>query len=387
MKFLLPNNLESLIKTLNKHGYEAFAVGGCVRDTLMNNIPKDWDVTTNATPHQVKKIFRRTVDTGIAHGTVSILIGDDTFEVTTYRIDGEYEDNRHPTSVEFTRNLRDDLLRRDFTINAMAYSEETGIIDYFDGIKDIKNHTIKCVGSAFRRFDEDALRILRAIRFSSQLGFNIEENTLKAMKDLVYKLEYISVERIREEILKALNSNNPSKLIIINEIGASKYIFSRDIFINTEVFKLIMQTNNLNIRLAIFLMYFKLEPKNELKKLKFDNKTIKLVCNLIDFIDYKLDSDYNIKKLMCKIGYQTTISVVIMQKILSVNLSEKIIDRIKFIHSNECYLIKDLAIKGGDLLALGYKGEEIGKTLDYLLNMVQKNNTLNTYEILKKELQ
>ncbi|MDF2952130.1 MAG: polynucleotide adenylyltransferase/metal dependent phosphohydrolase, partial [Anaerocolumna sp.] len=183
MKIQLPQKVDYIINQLIIHGYEAYAVGGCVRDSILGKEPEDWDITTSATPLEVKKIFRRTIDTGIAHGTVTVMMEKEGFEVTTYRIDGEYEDNRHPKSVEFTANLVEDLKRRDFTINAMAYNSEDGLVDVFGGLEDINLRMIRCVGSAFDRFDEDALRILRALRFSAQLGFTIEKETMEAIRE------------------------------------------------------------------------------------------------------------------------------------------------------------------------------------------------------------
>ena len=179
MKIQLPEKVNMIINRLQEHGYEAYAVGGCVRDSILGRVPDDWDITTSATPLETKALFQRTFDTGIEHGTITVLIDKDAFEVTTYRVDGEYEDNRHPKEVTFTRCLKEDLLRRDFTINAMAYNESEGLVDIFGGIQDLQDGVIRCVGNAEERFGEDALRILRAVRFAAQLDFDIEEGTRK----------------------------------------------------------------------------------------------------------------------------------------------------------------------------------------------------------------
>lgn len=200
MKINIPSNVEWILNTLRAHGYEAFAVGGCVRDTMLGRTPGDWDITTSARPEQVKAVFRHTVDTGLQHGTVTVLKDHTGYEVTTYRIDGEYEDGRHPKSVEFTAELREDLRRRDFTINAMAYSHETGVVDLFGGMEDLKQGVIRCVGNPVDRFTEDALRILRAIRFSAQLGFEIEEGTRDALALIAPNLKNVSKERIMTEL-------------------------------------------------------------------------------------------------------------------------------------------------------------------------------------------
>ena len=184
MKITLPEQVKTIIEKLEENGYEGFAVGGCVRDALLFRNPDDWDITTSAKPEQVKELFKRTVDTGIQHGTVTVLLDREGFEVTTYRIDGEYEDSRHPREVCFTSNLTEDLKRRDFTINAMAYSEKRGLVDEFDGVLDLKQGIIRCVGNPEERFSEDALRILRAVRFAAQLGFQIEEKTFSAIRRL-----------------------------------------------------------------------------------------------------------------------------------------------------------------------------------------------------------
>ena len=180
----IPGNVERIIRTLNDHGYEAYAVGGCVRDTLLDRKPGDWDITTSARPQEVKELFRRTIDTGIQHGTVTVMMDRTGYEVTTYRIDGEYEDGRHPKQVEFTSSLIEDLKSRDFTINAMAYSHETGIVDEFGGVEDLNAKTIRCVGDPMERFTEDALRILRVIRSSAQTCCTIEEHTWTAIRKI-----------------------------------------------------------------------------------------------------------------------------------------------------------------------------------------------------------
>ena len=212
MKINLPENVKRIIDDLSNAGFEAYAVGGCVRDSILGRVPNDWDITTSAKPEDVKKVFKRTVDTGIKHGTVTVLMGRETYEVTTYRIDGEYEDSRHPKSVEFTANLKEDLLRRDFTINAMAYNDTDGLVDIFGGLEDIESKTIRCVGVAKERFTEDALRLLRAIRFAAQLGYRIEDETYKAIGELSDTLAKISAERIQAELNKILLSDNPAML-------------------------------------------------------------------------------------------------------------------------------------------------------------------------------
>ena len=180
LTIMVPGAVREILKTLQDAGYEAYIVGGCVRDAILGLEPKDWDITTSALPEQVKSLFSNTVDTGIQHGTVMVIRHGTGYEVTTYRIDGEYKDGRHPENVVFTRSLAEDLKRRDFTINAFAYSPEKGVVDMFDGLEDLENRLIRCVGDPNARFSEDALRIMRAVRFSAQLAFKIETVTLAA---------------------------------------------------------------------------------------------------------------------------------------------------------------------------------------------------------------
>ncbi len=224
MKIQMPEKVNYIIEALLAAGHEAYAVGGCVRDSLLNRTADDWDITTSASPYEVKALFRRTVDTGIQHGTVTVMLDKDGFEVTTYRIDGEYEDGRHPKQVSFTKELAEDLRRRDFTINAMAYNDAVGMVDIFGGTEDLERKIIRCVGVAGERFDEDALRILRAYRFSAQLGFTIEEETRRAAAERAQNLKKISAERIRVELTKLLLSAHPDRLLMAWEDGVTQMV-------------------------------------------------------------------------------------------------------------------------------------------------------------------
>lgn len=220
----LPENVKYIISTIEGNNLEAYAVGGCVRDTILGKEPDDWDITTSALPTQVKSFFKRTIDTGIAHGTVTVMLDKTGYEVTTYRIDGDYSDGRHPDTVEFSVRLVDDLMRRDFTINAMAYNDKYGLVDEFDGITDLNNKIIRCVGKPEERFSEDALRMMRAIRFSAQLTFSIENNTLNAIRTLAPTISKISMERIHVELGKTLLSPNPDYVLMYSQTGLFKYI-------------------------------------------------------------------------------------------------------------------------------------------------------------------
>lgn len=219
----IPENAARILQTLQENGYEAYVVGGCVRDMILGREPGDWDITTSAEPLQVKALFRRTIDTGIQHGTVTVMMGHEGYEVTTYRMDGEYKDHRHPKEVIFTPTLIEDLRRRDFTINAMAYNPQTGLIDAFDGMGDLRRRCIRCVGDPLERFEEDALRMLRGIRFAGQLEFEVETATFDAMTVKASTLVHVSAERIRTELTKLLISGGSDRLLLAVQTGLSRY--------------------------------------------------------------------------------------------------------------------------------------------------------------------
>ncbi len=224
LKIRLPENVTGILRTLEERGFEAFAVGGCIRDSLLGRVPEDWDITTSARPEEIKAAFRRTVDTGIAHGTVTVMIGDESYEVTTYRIDGEYLDGRHPSEVVFTDAVSEDLRRRDFTINAMAYNESRGLLDLYGGREDLKRGIIRCVGDPDERFGEDALRILRAVRFAAQLDFDIDAATRNAVSNHAPRLKAVSKERILTELTKLICSAHMEKVSDIFQLGIVPYV-------------------------------------------------------------------------------------------------------------------------------------------------------------------
>ena len=434
IKILLPEKVNMIIKTIQAAGFEAYAVGGCVRDSILGRIPDDWDITTSANPQEIKKIFKRTIDTGIQHGTVTVMMDKEGFEVTTYRIDGEYEDSRHPKEVTFTSNLREDLRRRDFTINAMAYNEEVGLIDIFGGISDIEKKIIRCVGDAKERFTEDALRMMRAVRFSAQLGYSIAEDTKEAIKELAPNLKNISAERIQVELVKLVVSNNPDYLRVAYETGITAQVLPE--------FDLCMETDQNNphhkysvgehilhsmkhieadkvLRLSM-LFHDMGKPKaktedeqgihhfyghNEiseniaeevLKRLRFDNDTLYKVKSLVFFHDYHPGlTDKSVRKFVTKIGKELVPFYLLVQradvlaqseykredKLAKIDEVSRIFDGI--IERGECLSLKDLAVNGKDLIALGMKpGKEIGETLEHFLQMVIANPSLNEKEIL-----
>ncbi len=225
MKIKLPDEVNNIIAQLESHGYEAYIVGGCVRDALLGRNPEDWDITSNALPEDIKRIFPVTIDTGIAHGTVTVRRNKKNYEVTTYRVDGEYIDSRHPENVTFVRNLKEDLRRRDFTVNAMAYNDRVGLVDEFSGFADLKSGIIRCVEDPYRRFSEDALRMLRAVRFLAQLDFSLENKTREAISSLAGNLSKISAERICSEFIKIITGNHPEAILEIYNLHLTKSFF------------------------------------------------------------------------------------------------------------------------------------------------------------------
>ena len=341
MKIQLPEKVSEIINTLQENGHEAYAVGGCVRDSILGRIPDDWDITTSATPLETKELFKRTFDTGIEHGTITVLLDKDAFEVTTYRVDGKYEDSRHPKEVTFTRSLSEDLLRRDFTINAMAYNDTEGLVDIFGGMEDLQNKTIRCVGNAEARFGEDALRILRAVRFASQLGFEIEEETRQGITKLAPTLANISAERIQVELIKMLVAPNPELLRTAYELGITKVILPEfDEMMATEqetphhmysvgehtlkAISLVRPDKVLRLTMLFHdiakplmktvdengVAHFKTHDvkgvdmtKAILRRLKFDNDTMNKVVKLVQYHDYRMPAEpKNVRKAMNKIG-------------------------------------------------------------------------------------
>lgn len=394
----LPEDVKFIIKTLIKNGYEAYIVGGCVRDSIIGRNINDWDMTTSAEPEKVVELFDKVILTGIKHGTVTIVINNNHYEITTFRNDGEYDDNRHPVKVEFVKTLREDLARRDFTINAIAYNDDCGIQDYFNGIRDLDIKIIRTVGNAALRFNEDALRMLRAVRFSAQLGFEIDKNTFEAIKKVSSNIVYISKERVRDELNKIILSDN-TKFIALKNSKLLEYLIPELNDINNDK---LLQLNNIDkdiiVRLAILLIDLGENLSEDiLKRFKYDNNTINNVKLLIKNKDYDLDNIVNIKKLLNIIGEDLMYDLVSIKKsqvILSsdgnknykLSLIEKSLANIKdILNSGQCYSLKQMKINGKDLISLGYeKGKNIGEVLNYLLNLVMENSQLNDRDILMR---
>lgn len=441
LKMNIPEEVGIILKTLQQANFEAYVVGGCVRDALLGREANDFDVTTNAEPHEIKELFTKTIDTGLKHGTVTVRINHKSYEVTTFRIDGEYLDNRHPESVTFTKSLKEDLRRRDFTINAFAYNDKDGLVDYFDGLNDLKNKVIRSIDDPYKRFNEDGLRILRAIRFSAQLGFEIEDNTKKAMKELSYLLKNISKERIRDEFVKILMSEHPEKLNEARELGLTKYFLSDfDILFDTKqenphhiydvgrhtIEAIKVSKKDLIIRLSLLFHDFgkpgtKTYDKKgiahfykhailsenlanlNLKSLKFPNLIIKEVCFLIaHHDDIIVPKEKYVRRAINKISPELFPLLLEIRRCDIMAQSDldkekrlndnKLIEEyyLKIMKNEDCLSLKDLAVNGDDLKSLGFKGKEIGKILSRMLDVVidepnknSKNYLLSNIEIFK----
>ena len=440
----LPEKVKHIIDTLNDAGFEAFAVGGCVRDSILGRIPKDWDITTSAKPLEVKKLFRRTVDTGIQHGTVTIMMGDEGYEVTTYRIDCEYEDMRHPKEVIFTDLLVEDLKRRDFTINAMAYSDKTGLVDEFDGLSCIESKTIKAVGNAHDRLTEDALRILRALRFSAELDYVIDDELSAAIKELAPNLTRISAERICTELVKLIKSDHPERLRDACALGVTGIVLPEfDVCIKTgqntphhmytvgehtihtlmEINKFKEEFSDRENRILKLTMLFHdfgkpaartVDKKNGLEhfyghpeisekmaveimqRLKMDNDTIDNVRKLVRYHDYRPELTLpNVRRLMVTVGPDR------MKMLLRVRIADTLSqseyerdDKLAYIASltekyeeivenKDCLSIKELAVSGNDLISHGIApGPALGEKLKAMLEDVLDNPEHNTRDYL-----
>jgi len=426
MEIFIPKEVKFLIDRICKSGYEAFIVGGCVRDSILNIKPNDYDITTNANPNEIIDIFNdyKIIDTGIKHGTVSIILNDNIYEITTYRIEGEYENNRRPKNVEFTSNIEEDLRRRDFTINAMAYNEKLGIIDKFNGLEDLKKRTIKTVGNPDERFEEDGLRMIRAIRFSSKLGFIIEKNTLNSIYKNAYIIKNISIERINDEFTKTLLSDNPQNVALLYKTNIFRYLgiyFS----LNENHYKKLEKNidilrsceKNLLDRLIILeylisneilkdidsdkkYKYYceNIKKVNIINNLRYSNKVINYCNDIMDYMIKDIEKIDNviIKKYLNKIGYEKLNKVLELKLLYNVFLDNKntieflkeCINKLNQIENNkECYTIKGLDIDGKILKDLGYNGKQIGEKLDFLLDEVIKNPLLNKKEILMSLLE
>ena len=434
MQIQIPENANEIIATLAEAGYEAYVVGGCVRDAILGREAADWDITTNARPEQVKALFPRTVDTGLQHGTVTVLNGKEGFEVTTYRIDGEYLDGRHPEQVLFTPNLLEDLKRRDFTINAMAYNEKEGLVDAFGGIGDLERGQIRCVGDPRERFTEDALRILRAVRFSAQLDFEIEAETKAALAEFAPRLTKVSAERIQAELVKLAVSPHPEEFYTACETGITRVILPEfDEAMETpqnnphhcytvgrhmiesmrqiepdKVLRLTMLFHDIGKPVVRstgedgvdhFFGHADVSAQmacDILKRLKFDNETLNTVEKLITYHDFRPHpNERSVRRFLNKVGKDLFPLVMKVQRAdvaaqSDYQRSEKE-ERIREVEAlvekifaeKQCFCLKDMAVTGRDLIADGMKpGKDLGAVLSELLGEVLRDPSHNTKEDL-----
>lgn len=430
----LPEDVKAILHTLQGAGHEAYAVGGCIRDSLLGRRPDDWDITTSARPEETKALFERTIDTGIQHGTVTVMRHGRGYEVTTYRVDGEYEDGRHPKEVTFTASLKEDLKRRDFTVNAMAYNEEDGLVDLFGGRQDLEEKIIRCVGEPDERFEEDALRIMRAVRFSAQLGFSIEERTKQAIRGHAERLRQVSAERIQVELTKLITSPNPDFLRIAWETGITAVVLP-------EFDRLMEQPqNNPHHRFSVgehtlhamravrpdkclrlaMLLHDVAKPlclttdaegtdhfhghaqKGErmaaqiLKRLRYDNHTTELVSRLVKWHDVAVAPEKKaVRRAASRMGNEL---FPLILEVKAADLAaqsdyrrgEKMewLEKLRSLYEEieregDCLTIKNLAVDGRDLIRAGINpGPQLGRTLQEFLEIVLEDPEKNTKEYL-----
>ena len=404
MKINLPPKVRYIINKIYENNYEAYIVGGCVRDAILGFEPNDYDITTSASPNTIQEIFKdfKCIETGIEHGTVSVLMEDEIFEITTYRIEGEYKDHRRPDKVDFTDRLEEDLKRRDFTINAMAYNEKKGLIDLFGGKEDLNNKIIKTVGNPYDRFNEDGLRMIRAIRFSSKLNFTIEKETLKAIYDKSFIINNISLERITDEFTKIILSDKPENIKYLFETKLLKHLnISNEDNIGklTQFYNeiVILKKINKNLEKRLALLDYIIEKNNIncksfCNELIYSKKIIKnhnIILTLLKNIEIDHLNKVEIKKILSGVDRNLLeeyldISGIIYDKEKKV---DEIIDILSEIEeNNECYIIKNLKVNGRDIMSLGYKNKEVGEVLNYLLEIVIEDYTLNKKDVLIKKI-
>ena len=379
----LPSDTEYIIETLQKNGYEAYAVGGCVRDMLNGDTPHDFDITTSAEPEAVISLFKKTVPTGIKHGTVTVIINGFPNEVTTYRTDGEYRDHRRPDSVIFVKSLREDLARRDFTVNAMAYNKRDGLKDFFGGKQDIQNRILRAVGEPERRFYEDALRILRLFRFSSVLGFNIEENTLKAALEYAPTLKSVSAERIYSELLKTLCGKNPAALKPLTDISGLRFSG----LTSDPDYGILPLLGSADTKLFAFLYSGGADVTAALDFLKVPNKTKKNARDMLTLLNMPFPKKKpEIKEMLYLISPVSVENYFDYKAAYGENCENARSMLSEIIENAEPYKISDLKIRGEDLKKLGIRGRETGEMLEALRKYVIPDPTLNTKSRLLEEI-
>ena len=381
MRFSLPPAVQYAINKLNAQGHEAYVVGGCVRDTLLGQTPQDWDITTSALPQEVLTVFasERCIPTGLSHGTVTVVVQGQPLEVTTYRIDGIYSDGRHPDYVTFSSFLEEDIKRRDFTINAMAYHPDKGLVDLYGGQKDLQNRCIRCVGNPHTRFTEDALRILRALRFASTLGFTIEKNTAEAIRALASSLSLVAMERITAELKKFLCGNGYLSLL-----GEYDTVFSSFLSYNNIEQLADSLPADFSLRLAAVLstsVQSSSAIREQLQRLRLDRDTERRVLFLLEHYHYLVENDdISVLHLLQTFGPEDSLALLRFQMAIfeKPHQSEVYNRTERLLQSDACYSVAQLKVSGNDLIALGYdEGKILGSILQELLEAVITGQCLN----------
>lgn len=376
----IPDNVQKILESIEKAGFEAYLVGGCVRDMLLGKEPHDYDIATSALPENIKNIFPHTADTGLKHGTVTVISDGMPIEVTTFRTESGYTDMRHPENVCFISDIKEDLRRRDFTVNAIAYNKRTGLVDPFGGEKDINERILRAVGNPDERFSEDALRILRLFRFASVLGFSCEESTLSSALKLAVNLSGVSSERIAEELRKAVNGENTEALSPLIKSGALNFLF-----INYDRLQKIKSLPAGNLKMFAFLYLCSTSPVETAEVLKFSNKEKKYITDMMGLLSFELmGNSLEVKYALKDSGDVFEDYLTFLTKTLGKN-TERVAETYRKITENgEPYRLSDLNISGDDLKKLGFEGKRIGFILDFLLQKVIEEPGLNTKENLLK---
>ena len=436
MQLSISDGASRILTRLTDAGYEAYIAGGAVRDLIMGKTPHDYDIATNAEPKEIKSLFAKTIDTGIKHGTVTVIENKIGYEITTFRRDGDYKDGRHPSEVEYVKDKRIDCLRRDFTINAMMYNPQSGLTDFFCGRRDIRTGIVRAVGTAEVRFKEDALRMLRAVRFKAQLGFEIEEKTAQAIRKCAVLIKKVSRERILEELNKILLSDNPDYIRDLHSLGLLKFILpeldrcfgepQRNKYHIYDVGEHIMQTvkntpKDLDLRWAALLhdtgkpccpsvdangiIHFYGHHRESrriavdvLYRLHMGADSIRDIALLVENHDYRVEPNFtSVKRMMSKTGAELFEKLLILQRADNMAKNPSLLpDKLRridgglniyheVIASKQPYRVSDLAVNGRDLMNVGYRqGREIGDGLKALLDEVIIKPELNNRAYLLK---
>ena len=373
MRNIIPAYACHILSVLNKYGFDAYLVGGCVRDTVMGKKPNDWDITTSALPGEIEKVFPKTAPTGIKYGTVTVFRGNGSAEVTTFRTDGEYIESRKPENVSFVSDLREDLVRRDFTMNAMAMDKDGKITDLFGGKKDIDRKLIRCVGEPDRRFEEDALRMLRAFRFSAQLGFEIEDETLAAIERNAHLASKLSGERVREETEKMLLSPAPEKLFEAIKMGLYEKHFPKGVK-SLENLKKLPKDRLLRWTALCAAAGMKKVPET----LKTDGKTASVVKKALEIFEAGLPKTQWELRYLAGIHGEETVKCA-----AAAESSKTYRSVLKALKSGEIIGPSELGINGDDLAELGVQpGPEMGRMINGFLCIVNREPKKNEKSVL-----